>query len=235
MRFEDDFTINHQPEDESSFSLTDRDLLNELKKPVATPDFAPVVMSRLHRAMPGLTGHAGRRQAWFWRMGLAASVLLVLTISVRYGMNEQRAELASGQELLPTINDIVRSIETRMDSSGNNLNTVYGAAGEVASHLRPFNEDAAKSHPQRQNQALPSSQQATRRSIFPVEQSYWSNANNPHLGPVPDAEHHERNRHQFQPAADSATDESADQNRDKLPPDPMPGNPKFAFSIPSGR
>ena len=235
MRFEDDFTINYQPEDESSFSLTDRDLLNELKKPVATPDFAPAVMSRLHRAMPGLTGYAGRRQAWFWRIGLAASVLLVLTISLRYGMNEQRAELASGHEGLPSINDIVRSIETRMDSPQNDLNKVYSAAGEVASHLRPVKENTAKPLPTGHNQVLPALQQSTRRSIFPVEQSYWSNPHNPQLGPGPAAKNRERNRNKYQASSESATDDSSDQKRDESPPDPMPGNPKFAFSIPGGR
>jgi len=232
MPYEETNHHGYSQEDQTFPMITDRDLLNELKKPVDTPDFAPVVMSRMHRAFPGLMGYAGKSQAWCWRIGTAASILIALGLSMRYGTDYHNTQFANDQELLPTINELVRTFEIQMDDADNTLSAVYGAAGEVASHLPQRAEQSPDS------QLVPSSQQAffqkKKRSIFPVEQSYWSNANHPDLGPTPVAEgnHQKLNK---QPISDIDESDSSDENHDQTPPNPMPGSPKFAFSIPLQR
>jgi len=186
MPFEyDDLSINFAPRSQGDFvPVSETDLLRELKRPIASPDFAPSVMSRMGRAMPGLTGHAGIRQAIVWRSGVAAALIAAATIGLWYGSLPRPSQMTMKGDPLPKIVEVVESIEENVEPGRMALSSLANAADRVADHLQP-NAGAAPLFGFDDRQ---SARTVRRRSIFPVAERFWSmSPKNPTLGPGPAA------------------------------------------------
>lgn len=187
MPFEyDDRSINFSLRSQGNFvPMSETDLLRELKRPIPSPDFAPSVLSRMGRAMPGLTGHAGFRQAIVWRSSVAAALAAAATIGLWYGSLPRPSQMTMKGDPLPKIVEVVESIEENVEPGRMALSSLAIAADHVAGHLQP-NTGAAPLFASEDRQGKKTERR--RRSIFPVAERFWSmSPRNPSLGPGPAA------------------------------------------------
>ncbi len=178
MPFESDST-NFSLGDADSYrspAVTDRDLLNELKRPIQTPDFSTPVMSRVERAFPGFSGRAGRRQAFAWRSGIAAALALAATVGLYCGVLQNDARNVALQNAQPRIAKVIETFEEGIEPGRVVLTSFHKAANEVALRMAPAVDGSYASEQAAQAvgtvELMPTMVQ--RRRMFPVANRYWS-------------------------------------------------------------
>lgn len=195
------FSLNESPRQPT---VTDRDLLNELKRPLPTPDFSAPVMSKMQRAFPGVIGGAGRRQAFLWRCGIAAALALAATVGLYCSILQNEARHTAQANALPQITRAIESFEEQIEPGRMALISFTDAADRIARLMPTVVEQSAVSSEPEEKFAFV----RQRRALFPVTEKYWfhSGSRKSNLGNAP------KDYHRIKPTSagndlnDSATD-----------------------------
>ncbi len=148
--------------------------IDELKRPVAAaPDFSHDVLSRLGKAMPGVSGQQNRQQTWVWRMGLIAALVVLSCVGVWSQTLQQRqfdkTQMITAADLAEfdvRVADAVRPTISIFDQWALSAKT-------VADHMNV--SDDMRQTTYISNAAPVSTNAVMHQRIFPVSASpYWS-------------------------------------------------------------